>query len=152
MAKAENTFKSLIFRPCASLSYAFLLATVLRGFLIMQSQKLPSDSSELLPPPVRRMFFQLPTLVRLSPFAFLILCSSIIFSITTNLQPIPLPPTPEPAALWFWNIWKPESVISNKIKYTPNTGYELCLHYKWTSSMFTTCKCILFHQNFHFHL
>jgi hypothetical protein len=49
MEKVENTFKSLIFRPCTSLSCAFLLATVLRGLLIMQSQKLPSDSSELLP-------------------------------------------------------------------------------------------------------
>jgi hypothetical protein len=34
-------------------------------------------------------------------------------------------------------------VISNKIKYTPITGYELCLHYKWTSSMFATCKYII---------
>ncbi len=150
MAKVENTFKSLIFRPCASPSSAFLLATVLRELLILQSRKLPSDSSELL-----------PTLLSGACFSnYPLYCGFLLSISSSSLHPLSfqlrqifiqfhfLPHQNQLSS----ELWKPESGISNKIKYTPNTGYELCLHYKWTSSMFTTCKCILFHQFFHFHL
>jgi hypothetical protein len=56
-----NVFSTVGLEVLASPSCAFLLATILRELLIMQSQKLPSNSRELLPRlSVRRMFFNYP--------------------------------------------------------------------------------------------